>query len=355
MQKFLLLVGIAIFSFVLSGCSALDKVSKKNVNQMPVATFIKSIDSGLSWIPKIKIDDKKTIAGIDVLTMAIDPINKNNIYLGTAKDGIFISNDYGETWKKSAFPEKVYGIVFDYKNSNIIYASGILNDRAKIYKKIAQDQEWKEVYSEPANGTIISSLVMDPKNNQVLYAGTNEGVIIKTIDAGKTWINLKKAENQVTGPVTSIIFDGVNSGHLFFGIFQSGILESRDGGLNISDITNKFNENNNTVNIFSLISDSNNSNIIYAGTDKGIFRKNSDDKWESINIIESSKQFPIRSIVINPKKSSDIVYSSAKALYKSNDAGKTWSVFQLDTSKEISILKYDSDDSNIVYAGLRSF
>jgi hypothetical protein len=74
-----------------------------------------------------------------------------------------------------------------------------------------------------------------------------------------------------------------------------------------------------------------------------------------VNIIESSKAFPVRAIAINPQNSKEIIYSSAKALYKSVDGGVTWATFQLDTTKEISVLLYDPTNAAKIYGGLRSF
>ena len=84
-------------------------------------------------------------------------------------------------------------------------------------------------------------------------------------------------------------------------------------------------------------------------------RRSGGDSWNAMNLIESSKAFAIRSIAINPKNSKEIMYSSAKALYKSTDSGVRWATFQLDTAKEISVLKYDVADPVKIYAGLRSF
>jgi len=41
-----------------------------------------------------------------------------------------------------------------------MYGSGIFNKRAKIYKRVQENQEWKEVYTEPAEGTTIASLAI---------------------------------------------------------------------------------------------------------------------------------------------------------------------------------------------------
>ncbi|HEX8974679.1 MAG TPA: YCF48-related protein, partial [Patescibacteria group bacterium] len=337
MKKILITTTLATATLVLSGCSLAAPLSSTK-NPMASATFIKSADAGTTWQPKIKIDDKKTIAGINVLSMAINPQNTSVIYIGTESNGLFMTKDGGETWSQVAFADKAYGLAFDPSNPDIMYGSGVFNGRAKIFKRLQEGQEWKEVYTEPSDGTTISSIAVDRVNSQVIYAGTSEGVIIKSTDGGSTWVNLKKA----TGPITNIAFDAANDYHVFFAVFQTGVLETTDGGKSINDISSKIDTTGHTSSVFTLVTDPVLGGVVYAGTGRGIFRRNGGDTWTSVNIIESSKAFPIRSIAVNPRNSREIIYASAKAIYKSTDGGSTWSTIQLDTSKDISVLKYDS-------------
>jgi photosystem II stability/assembly factor-like uncharacterized protein len=318
---------------------------------MANATFIKSIDGGLSWQPKMKIDDKTTIAGVNVLTMAINPKNTSNIYIGTESGGIYMTKDGGESWVAVPFPQKVYGIAIDNQNPDNIYASGVFNGRAKIFKRSGETQEWKEIYTEPSNGTTISSLVISPINPQILYAGTSSGIIIKSTDGGQSWINLKKAD----GPVISIVFDGKNDRHIFFAIFQGAILETKDAGTSIEEFVQKNNDGKRISDVMTMVGDPFESGGIYVGTTSGIIKCLGNNTCSVLNIIESSKPFPIRAIALSLTSPKEIMYSSAKAIYKSIDGGIQWSTFQLDTNKEISILRYDPIDGKNIYAGFRSF
>lgn len=354
-KRILLILPLIGASLLLSGCS-FSGVALKSKNTMANATFLKSEDSGGSWNLKMKIDDKKNIAGIDVLTMAVKPGDPNVVYLGTSSNGLFASKDGGETWAQQSFADKAYGLVFDPVNPDIMYASGVLNGRAKIYKRIVEGEEWKEIYTEPADGTTISSLAISPFNPRILYAGTSNGVIVKSTDAGQNWINLKLSyDANFNSPITNIAFDSSNDSHILFASFQTGILETRNGGESIENITKQMDPKGNTASIYTLVADPYLGGTFYAGTGSGIFRRNGDGGWSPLNIIESSKAYPIRSITINPRNSREIIYSSAKAIYKSTDGGNRWSTFQLDTSKDISIIRYNPQDPTRIYAGLRGF
>ncbi len=352
-KKIFLGLSMLFIIFLFSGCSLPTSVAPAK-SSIANATFIRSDDGSISWLPKIKIDDKKNITGIDVLTMAINPLNSNEVYLGTVANGLFSTKDAGETWTQAPYLDKVYGLVFDPKNPEIMYGTGLKDDRAKIFKRIGENQEWKEVYTEPEKGTIISSLAIDNNNSEVLYVGTNVGVIIKTTDGGKTWVNLA-LKAPVNAPIVSIGFDAANSSHVFFAVFQVGILETKDAGANIEDITAQIDSNDSVSSIYMLVADPYLAGVVYTGTERGIFRRNNNGSWIGMNLIESSKAFPIRTIAINPKNSKELLYSAGRAIYKTIDSGATWSTFQLDTAKEISIFKYNQMDPSKIYAGLRSF
>ncbi|KKQ44505.1 MAG: Glycosyl hydrolase [Candidatus Moranbacteria bacterium GW2011_GWC2_37_8] len=352
-KRIFLALSLFGITFLLSGCSLPTSVLPVK-NTIANATFLKSEDGGGVWNPKIKIDDKKNIAGVDVLTMAIHPIDQNIVYLGTAANGLFVTKDGGENWTQIAYADKAYGLLFDPRNPDIMYGSGIFNGRAKIFKRLAEGQEWKEIYTEPADGTTISSLAISNRNPQILYAGTSNGVIIKTTDGGQTWVNLKM-ENNSNAPIVNIGFDAASDAHVFFAVFQTGILETRNGGATLEDATKQIDKIGNVSSVFTLTTDPYFPGVVYAGTGNGIFRRNGDGSWNALNLIESSKAFPVRSIAVNPLNSREIMYSSAKAIYKSTDGGQKWSTFQLDTNKDISIIKYDVVNPARIYAGLRKF
>jgi photosystem II stability/assembly factor-like uncharacterized protein len=351
MKKTITISAVLCSMFLFSGCGVSTPAATSPTAQMASATVLRSDDSGATWLPKTKIDDKNNISGINVLSMAIDPQDGSNIYLGSESNGIYESKDSGETWTAVPFADKVYGLAIDHQNPDNIYASGVYNGRAKIFKQSGAGQDWKEIYTEPSNGTVISSLAISPVNPLVLYAGTSAGVLIKSIDGGQNWINLKSAG----APVTSIVFDHASDSHVFFGIFQGAVLETKDGGATISQLTPKNSSSANISNVMTVVADPFQPGVFYVGTNSGIIKCLADSTCSAMNIISSSAASPIRAIAINPANSKEIIYSSAKAIYKSTDGGVQWSTVQLDTNKEISILNYDPNDSTKIYAGLRSF
>lgn len=339
----------------LGGSSTTSTSSTSTAAVKQVGSFLRSSDGGKSWENKVTIDATKNIGSTNILSMAIDSFDADAIYIGTEKDGLFATRDGGEKWEKLVFPlTKIYGLAIDKNN---IYASGVLNKRAKIFKSSDRGQNWTEVYTEPSSNSVISSLEISQKDPRVLYGGTSDGMIFKSTDGGQSWKNLTKA----SGPVTSISFDAVNDDVVYFGVSGGALFRTLDGGGKIEEVQKKnvitiskksaFN-----FNTYSIEVDPKASGTLYAGTDAGIF-KGTDfgDKWEEINILESSKKFPVRVIAVNPQNSNEILYSNSGVIYKSVDNGASWLTFQLNTDKTVYMMKYDPVNPNIIYAGLRKF
>lgn len=346
MRKLLLPPFLFLSLLLLSGCDLSGSGAGAS------GGVLKTVDGGKTWEPKVKIDNEKNISSEEILSMEINPADTQIIYIGTQKKGIFMTKNGGDSWNQLNFPPtRVYGLAINPQNSQIIYASGVWNKRGKIYKSKDGGEKWEEIYTEPGDGTVVTSLVIGKSNPEVLYAGTSEGMIFKTENGGNAWKNLYKAG----GPVTGISFDFLNENYLYFLIYEKGILMTKDGGLNLEDLSEKINKSVLNSSAYSLTADPNNSGVVYVGLDKGIAKGTEfGEKWSALNILESSKKFPIRAIAINPKNSNEIMYSIAKAIYKSGDGGVQWSTFQL-AQGVVSIIKYDILEPSNVYAGLRVF
>lgn len=332
---------------LLSGCSI------PGNSDSSAGNVLKSSDGGKNWELKVKIDEEKNIAGVNVLSMAIDSRDSKTVYLGTKEDGIFVTRDGGESWKKLNFPPvKVYGLALDRFNSPVIYATGVWQGRGKIYKSQNSGEEWKEIYTEPANGTVIISLAISTQNSQALYAGTSEGAVFKTVNGGETWVNLTKAQ----GPVYGIVFDPANDDIVYFLVLKKAVLRTKDGGTGFEDLVKNIAGGKllGSGQVFSLAADAHQSGIVFAGLDNGIIKSTDfGDTWNPLNVLESSKEFPVQAIAVNPLDSKELIYSAAQAVYKSIDGGVQWSTTQLQTNKVVNAIQYDPANPGVIYLGLK--
>ncbi|QQS15725.1 MAG: hypothetical protein IPK84_05195 [Candidatus Moraniibacteriota bacterium] len=349
MRKFLLAIPFVLVVLSLSGCSFPGASSSGGGS-----AILRSSDGGKTYMPKVTIDAKKTIASADILSLAFEASNPSRLILGTRENGIFVSDNGGDVWRQLVFPPtKTYGLVADWSNPAVLYATGVWQNRGKIYRSEDRGAKWDEIYTEPNTGTVVTLLAQDPKHPETLYAGTSAGIIFRTTDSGKTWGSLQ----GIDAPALALSFDV--AGDTFYVLSSGkGLFRSRDGGATFDAIPGKSKSSvtKTLPEATSIATDPSRSGMLYVGTKSGLFRsKDFGDTWEEVSVIESSKKFPIRSIAINPRNSNELLYGAALAVYKSTDNGTTWSTYQLNASRAAGTIRYSPSDSNSIYLGLRTF
>lgn len=345
-----LLVGAVL---VLSGCTV-NQSAEILKTYYSLGSISKSSDGGVTWVLGADAGDKgNTLLAANILSLEVSPLNSQVVYAGTEKNGLLVSRDGGETWDKTNFvPEKVYGLALSTENAETLYASGAWEGRGKIYKTIDGGNEWKEIYVEPSNGPLVTALQISRKNSQVLYAGTTEGMIIKTINGGVSWKNL----HQASGPITTIALDYLDESVAYFVEFEGGILRAKNGGEdgNFEDLSKNIQLLGFGVNVYSLAIDPASKGAFYLGLGNGVVRGTAfGDKFEQLNVLESSKRFPVKSLAVNPQNSRELIYSTAGAIYRSVDRGEKWSVQQLSASSFVQQIRYNQSNPQVIYLGLR--
>jgi photosystem II stability/assembly factor-like uncharacterized protein len=342
---------------LLSGCSLPGAPGGGSTGtEQRLGAVLKSSDGGKTFESKVRIDDQTNIAAVEVLSMAVNPEDTRNIFLGTRENGIYVTDDGAENWRNLDFPpQQVYGLTVDTKNPRRVFATGTWQNRGKIYRSEDAGGSWKEIYTEPNDGTMVTALMQGRSNTNVLYAGTSSGVIIKTVDGGETWKNVSTDTNMGQAPVTSIVSDTAREDIVYFAARGQGLFLTVDGGERLASLQDAMRDVTGSANIFSLTADPVRPGTVYAGTDRGVFRgSNYGRDWSELNTIESSRKFPIRSIAVNPKNYNEITYSAALAVYRSTDGGARWSTYQLTGDRIVGAIRYDAANPSTVYLGLRN-
>lgn len=180
----------------------------------------KTDNEGTTWIP---LFDRQATTSIG--DIALDPSNPDVIWVGTGEanifrssqsgNGVYKSSDGGKTWQAAGLENTltIARIIIDPKNPSTVYvaASGhewTKNKERGVYKTTDGGKNWKKVlYIDDLTGAI--DLVMDPEDNQTLYAATWQRIrekwndprvedgysksgIYKTSDGGKSWNPINK-------------------------------------------------------------------------------------------------------------------------------------------------------------------
>jgi len=95
-----------------------------------------------------------------------------------------------------------------------------------------------------------------------------------------------------------------------------------------------------------------NDAILYVSS-YGLFR--SDDggeTWKNIKLLTAPNTVNIFSLAINPQNSKEIYYSTPSAIYKTEDGGENWrTLFSPSERAPVTIL-VNPDDPNVIYLGV---
>ena len=172
-----------------------------------------------------------------VTAIAVDPINTNVIYAGTLYDysagingKLFKSINGGTTWDTLLVGGGYSEILIDPLNTNIIYAlpGGIIRseDGGTTWQSIMDG-----IYLDAE--TRLRSLAMNPKNSNVLYAGTAGfylGNLYKSYDGGLHWNAI--GDDSLRDGVVCLAIDPIDTNIVYAGTSWRGILwKSTDAGV----------------------------------------------------------------------------------------------------------------------------
>ena len=175
-----------------------------------------------------------------VSQMKFHPTDSNKMYAISARGGLFISKDKGNSWNVTPGTDfmpssRLASVCVDYNNDSIIYLG--TGDHDYYYNGIGV---WKSVnggqtFTQTSlNNVMIVEMIMDPANDSIIVACTNSG-IYKTYNAGLTW-TAKTATTLAFDDMKKV--EAIHSKTLFAATTDSALYRSYDFGETWTQITN---------------------------------------------------------------------------------------------------------------------
>jgi photosystem II stability/assembly factor-like uncharacterized protein len=292
----------------------------------------KTTSAGTKFAPVFQYESSVALGAVTV-----DQDNPDIVWVGTGEensrnstswgDGVYKSIDGGKTWEHLGLEntQHISAIRINPKNKDIVYVSalgklwGPSEDRG-IYKSTNGGKTWSNVLKAPNDMSGSIELLMDPRNPDVLIAAMWEkkrtaysfasggagGGIYKSTDGGKNWKKLSK-----------------------------GLPDSDYGRIGIS----RFNKNPDVL-IASIESKENRG--VYKSTDNG-------DSWTFLNNI-NPRPFYFSTPMIDPVDENRI-YLPAVNFHYSDDGGKTFKVMQSDIHVDYHAIWINPKDNNYMLVG----
>jgi lysophospholipase L1-like esterase/photosystem II stability/assembly factor-like uncharacterized protein len=281
----------------------------------------------------------------------IDPQNDDIVYVSSDMGNWAKSMDGGKTWIDLT-PAQLeatgrgglmdYGLLIDPKDTNTLYLAS-----NGVYRSLDGGKSWKLISDAFYGGAAFACrMAMDPADSKVMYLGHCDGNLIKTENAGETWVKLSGTGwGQFRKGGADLINILVGHDHAVYAcMFGKGIFKSIDNGqtwttnnvglpyLEIGSFQAAV-EKNRTVLYALLIAKQSKGNL-----EGGLYRSmNGAKSWEQVKVLDEEKykvRCPPRwcQMAVSPNDP-NFIYLTAKEVleewgtdgtYRSSDGGKTW-------------------------------
>jgi photosystem II stability/assembly factor-like uncharacterized protein len=241
-----------------------------------------------------------------IYALAVDAADPNELYVGVWGDGIYRSDNGGQTWEAReaglrSRAREIRAVVRASGNRRMYIGTAGLG----VYRSDDDGQSWYSVITDtvwiPAgtNPLDVNTLFLGDAMGDIVYAGTRGG-ILKTINGGQKWQRLDAVWN-----VQSLVYDP--AGILYAGTFGSGVYHSKDDGVS----------------------------------------------WQTSTVIDT-RVLTITSLTIDPE--SHILYAGTfgQGVYRSTDSGETWDEWNNGIRKHPDAYKIQAmarDANGVIYAG----
>ncbi|MEN1785108.1 MAG: hypothetical protein AAGF77_08210 [Bacteroidota bacterium] len=264
----------------------------------------KTVDGGANW-RKIGFENSERIANI-----IVNPNNSNEIYVGVLgalwgdneERGVYKSNDGGTTWEQLLYvgpgtgcadlamdptdPNVLYASMWEFRRTGWSFASG--GDKSALYKSVDAGKTWNKIHNGfPAGQLGRLAIAVAPSNPKVLYTvieaeKDEKKGLYRSDDAGASWKQLNNDFGITVRPFyfSRIVVDPKDENVVLKAGLSGSI--SRDGGKTFKSFGNMHSD------IHDFVFDIHNSDMIYVGTDGGVYRT-----WDGGNTMEIVENLPL--------------------------------------------------------------
>ena len=277
--------------------------------------------------------------------IAVDPNNPNTWYAGAPSGGIWKSTNAGDSWSYlfGDLPQiGVSSIAIDANNSDIIYAATGDDDAADsyslgVYKSTDGGATWAgtglsventAVFSNWGNNRLLSNVLIDPTDSNVIWAAGNFGVW-KSIDGGVTW---DQKLNRIVGDLKMKPGDS-NTLYTAEAAFTGGDYFRTTDGETFTQVTDILPTNSGRVvlgvtpdnpEVLYLLSAANGGNFEYQGlyksTDSG---ETFTESPNTENIMESSQAWFDLALAVSPTNE-NLLFTGCLNVWTSSNGGDSF-------------------------------
>ena len=208
-----------------------------------------------------------------------------------------------------------------------------------IMGKVQSFENPWDVYAMSTYNTI-TSLAESKVNENVLYAGTDDGIIQCTKDGGQNWEKItvdklpKTPSTAFVNDIKADLFDE-NTAYVAldnhkFGDYQPYLFKTTDGGKKWTSITNGIPEG--TL-IWRIVQDHINPKLLFLGTEYGLYVSlNQGEKWHKFS--SGLPTIPVRDLAIQKRENDLVLATFGRSFYVLDDYSPLRSINEQSIAQE---------------------
>lgn len=297
------------------------------------------------------------LEGATITALAVDPEDPDTVFAATLEAGVFGSANGGRTWQlldlgpdvnrvdalaiAPSDPETIYagtgrGVVKSTDGGASWQPAGLRGAPA-INREPSSDEEVARFMEQSAHRAIegyISTLVVDPRDPDVAYAGTWANGAFKTENGGRSW--------QHIGSSQGVSALALHRRVIYAGGEERGVVKSTDGGASWQPAGLRGTP------VSALALDPKRPQTVYAGSLAGGIFKTTDGgaTWRRTGRAGES----ISALTLDPDNP-DVVYAAtwAEGVFRTGDGGRTWRA--LDAGASSSAVALNPRSPRTIYVG----
>lgn len=284
------------------GSLTIDSANPEVLYSTNASGIFRTADSADTWTQQ-----NEGIRALTVTEIEFDPGTPGAMYAGTTSGELWKSENDGQAWAAIDFgPGAEVGYIFEVATHPLVpetvFTFGIQGD---LLRSIDGGATWEEIglgLGGNPNDLAIDPFSVEPVLESRIYVGGSNQALHVSLDSGETF-TFEDVLDDVSNAY-EIAFDPLDSNYLFAALSNAGVARSTDSGKT-----------------WSLIND----NIIL---EPGIAYFDVD---------------------INPNNSDQVLLRGNRYLYRTDDAGDTWNLVDLESSPQ-TVLIHPSNERVILGA-----
>ncbi|HRX96053.1 MAG TPA: T9SS type A sorting domain-containing protein [Bacteroidales bacterium] len=237
------------------------------------------------------VDNWDRILGGDGMYCLIDYSNPNTMYAEYQWGNLHKSTNGGDNFDYIAWSwsdDRVNWsapLAMDPENPQVLYFGTY-----RVWKSTNGGNSWNDVSGDITKGVdqyfhTIATIHVSPVNNNIVVAGTGDGLIHVSENAGLSWTNITNGIPDRW--VTRVLCDPVDENTIYATVsgfrwdeYIPHVLKSTDLGQSWTDISSNLPG----IPVADIVVDPDHPGYLYVATDAGVFFSNNDGiSWESLN------------------------------------------------------------------------